>query len=400
MRWRAGGLGLLAQVFTLGATFLPIAWGAGEGLVVLVVATAVATIATPALSLAAQYRLPVAPNARDLMSGVVSSALACVVGAAIVAVVTFAVALLSNSDQPWAWAAAVGGLSAAQAAFTIAMGVLVRANSYAGMMRARLAYGVTTFAATVAALLLGGSGLALCAAAAAGFVVGATLATSDAVANLRARKMNRPGWKMREAGAYAWDARTLAASATVGAVAGQLGALVTPGLGPLSVAWATAIRVMSGFQTIGAVVVGAAIDTQLSRAVRTSDATTASAVSRRATLAGLGLGVVSVGAAVVAIVWVAGGDSMRDLAFLTAVILYCGTNVALAPIGRALGLLGQPRVRLMWDTARCAIFGVAFLLPAPTLVLLAFGLGGVLGYISYAILLRRALRELPGPTVA
>lgn len=390
-RWRAAGWGLLSQALTLVATFLPVVWGVGDALVILVVSTAVSTVLTPFATLAAQYRLPISDSAGQLSMRTLVSALFALGTAAVVGMAIWLGGSVVNIDDASGWALAIGLLTLTQCAFTIVVALLIRVNSYPALMHSRLAYGFGTFGFTVAALLLGGGGLHLVAAVAGGYLVGSL--TGFALILRRARKhaMGRPALALRGGGRYAWESRTLAVSGAIGALAGQIGAIATPLLGPLSVPWAAVVRTTSGFQTVGVVVVGSAIDSEFARAIRNREHRAALTVVRRANMLGLALAVPAAAAAVAA------GAFTTSTAFeplwiiAIAIVAYAGANTALAPIGRLLGLAGSPRLRLLWDVARCVGFGASLFVPSPWAIVLSFGLCSALALASYVLLVRRAM---------
>lgn len=400
MRRRLSGLldsgwGLLAQALSLASTFLPVFFQRSDALVVLVTSTAIATIVTPVMSLAAQVRIPSARTALSALMQTRASFATSAVFGVLVLVSAWAIGDGMGVTQSGYTAAVIAALCVSQSIFTIGYSILVRDGTYRNMMLARLAYAGTTFALTFWIVLEDGDGLALCIAAAGGY------ATGFLVAQLLRRRLPRPVKRqvpLRFFLHHLWRAFSgslaLTLSMTIGALAGQIGALVTPLLGSIAGAWALLIRVMSGFQTLGVVVIGSSIDARIASAARSRDDTALARAIRVANLVGAAVGTVGV---LVSFVAVVGAEDaiLRDPMFLSlvfALIGFVGSSIVLAPIGRILGLVGRPVLRLAWDSLRCAALAPALLIAEPASIMTVLALGGLVSLISYYVLLRRATR--------
>lgn len=386
----SGAWGLLAQALSLTATFLPVAFQRSDALVVLVTFAAIATVVTPVMSLAAQVRIPAIVSAFNLRVQVIATTIACLIGG----VAVFALVFFLESS--WGAFGGLGplvlaSLCVSQAFFTLVYALLVRRGVYRDMMLGRLAYAAATLLFTAGVIATSGDGLYLCVAAAGGYIVGAFVS----ILMLRRTRSARPRrvGPRRMAMLAIRSARrssALTVSLTIGAFAGQVGALVTPTLGDLSAAWALMMRVMSGFQTLGVVIIGSSVDARISAAARAKDAQAVRSSSRAAVLIGVGIGLL--GAVVsVALAVILGATSRADsdfLVFLFAGLGFVGASIALAPIGRILGLVGRPAMRLLWDSLRCLMMMPALLLPTRG-ALAVLTVAGLLSFASYLALLKR-----------
>ena len=392
---RGGLAGLFAQGATLGASFTPLFWGRTEALVVLVVATAAASSLIPLLSLAASHTLPTFRDARTVDRRVRVVMIWTAGWVALGAVAGTVVFVLPSGDRALGaviFAAAV--LAGGQTLFTVALAVLARRGDFAIAMRVRLVYGVVALALTLGATVTDAAPALYVLAIAGGYYGALTILvasrTRRAIQLLRGDG-ERSARLLFDALRGTWR---LVLALTTGAVAGQVGALVTPALGAFAEAWAVVVRVTSGFQTVGLQIVGVATDIRVSRAVREVNAEAISAEIRRGTKLGLLLAsvsaVVATGAAVVLDV---GNQTGSWASFGLCAAVYSLSLTALAPIGRVLGFVGNHWQRLSWEVSRLAVSLCAVLLLSEDALMVSVALASLAAYLAYVVLIGLNLRR-------
>lgn len=397
-RMRSMGSGAFAQALTLGSTLLPVLWGRGEQLVLLVTASAVATCLVPLLTLAAPHRLPSIAEPRAALRAASTASYIIAVGTILVLLGCLAVATwISGERDPWGIAVAIALLAGSQSAFTLVLAVQTWMLDASAVIMLRLIYGGTLFLATLAVTLSNGSGIAYCAAAALSYVLAAIaflmIRRDRIVAAFRSLKnasLSEILAEMRSAGVL-----TLATS--IGTIGGQAGALATPLLGSAAVAWAVMIRIMSGFQAFGAQMLGATIDVKFASAIRRSDVDSARRTFARALAAGAVLSILFLVATAVSWWWTGAldvGSADSALAALAcAAVVFGGTSVAVAPAGRQLGLVGAPYLRLAWDSIRFVGGGASLVALSGSTLLFALAVVGLVTYIFYVVALSRSIER-------
>jgi len=387
--------GLAAQGFTLASTLLPIAFGDADALVLVVTAGALATVVTPALTMAAQHRLPVLDSVARVRSSVRAVATLAPIGASGVLLATFLILQLSQTPNPLQLAALIAGIALTQSLFLYSLSLLTREDRPTILLAARLLYGVTLFLATLAVALAGGSGEAYCVATIAAYLV-VLLCLGIWRVHSIASVLSAPVMTfIRDTRDELIDSRMLVVSTSLGTLGGQVGALVTPTLGQFATSWAVAIRLMSGFQTLGSQTVGPLVDVRVARSLRARDHSAFSRQVRTANFLGLVIGVGFVFACALALALTDALPRSGELVpFIAGAILFCGTGVALTPSARILGLAGKPSARLAWDSFRFAGGAAILLIPSATLQLWSLAALGLAIYVAYLSIVRRAIRAL------
>ncbi|WP_448719864.1 hypothetical protein [Microbacterium natoriense] len=389
-----GSWGVLAQGFSLASTFLPVILNRSDALILLVAFTAIATIVTPGMSLAAQVRLPSIRTEFGTSVQTYASLITCGLGGILVLVCAWGIGIALGSNQSAIAALVLAALCVAQVLFSIGFALLVRRSSYRDMMLTRLAYAFATLVLTVWVTFAQGDGLGYCLAATGGYLTGfvvALLMLRKTPVGSRTRRLTLRTLSLQCLGAMRRSV-ALSVSLTIGAAAGQIGALVTPALGPLAGPWALAIRVMGGFQTLGGVVIGSNVDSRISTAARARDSYALHRSVRSAWIAGAMTGLASVFAVAGTAFFTSTMIPGTLIAFFSAAAVgFIGTNVVLAPVGRILGLVGRPSRRLLWDCVRCAMFAPALLVPKPELVMSVLTAAGIISLVSYFFLVRGAI---------
>lgn len=385
--------GVLAQTLTFANLFIPILLGAQEQLVALVQSTAIAAILVQTVTHAAPGRLPsiedeiVAKRLRTaaLISSALASACLAIVG------ITFTL-IGSGAVSIWLGGAVV---LAAQALYTIYVAELTRQFDYRGILVARLAYAILLVVLTTITCLLHAPGFWLAVGAAISFVAGGLAALISARARLRSFASAPGRLRPREYFGEVRVAGPLAFAYLLGGFSGQAGALALAGLGTFQPAWAVAVRIMNGMQTIGGQFLAPRADIDIAKTSRAEGGLSVSAALRKALLMCVVLAVGTLGLSAAALVY--SGVYLRDFAddaeLVVALVGYAALTTGITVIGRTLGLIGSHRVRLVWEIARAISFGLVLVFARNESLLILLGIVGALSSVSYVLLCMRAARR-------
>ncbi len=344
-----GGTGAVAQALTLGASIAPVLWGRTEALILVVTASGLVTTVIPALSLAVSHRVPAMRTREDVLTAVSHAAIVSLAGSATI-IAGFATTAATTSTYYLAYVGcAVGALSAGRALFTVTMASLTWMANYQLAMLLRLAYGAGALALTLAATVADADPVVYVLALAAAHLAAVALLTTLRSNLFRHITQSVRATSPRQVVGSVWASRTLIVSLTVGAFATSIAALATPLLGPYSEAWAVVVRIATGIQTVGAQVLGVALDIRVVRAMREDGRVTLTKEVRRSVVIGGALGIVGALLSVAAVIYTIDDYSTK---LLLAGAIYSVAASAISPIGRMLGILGRARDRLIWDTTR------------------------------------------------
>lgn len=363
--------GLVAQLSTGLASFLPVLFGASDALVDIIQVTAPVALLVPIVSLAASSRIPASIGRREAVASVFVSA----------AFLTF-VCVLALAVDLALFAHRFGGkflflsgvaLLFGQGLYGIVQGVLTRVNRYGDLMRFRLAYGVTALFVTFLMCLFSARGSVFVLANALAFTA------ASGFGAFRVRDLwSRRGWRdLRVVGGGAGLVRVsvgclrrglvLGASYSAGGVYAQASSVLVSLFGAGASAWSVAVRISSGMQTIGEQIVGPKLDMMVI-ASRSDVPRGCRGQGVRGTLNSyarwslLWAAVAAIAIALgVAWVWLLSPSTIvlgRGLVF--AMVGYLCTTVGISPVMRVLGIAGLVRERVSWDTFRFAL-GVSIL---------------------------------------
>lgn len=394
---RAGGLGATAQIFTLTASLVPVLFGRTEALVMLVTLTAVSTVLQPALTLASSHTLPMVSGAKNAARRLQSAFIFTVGGSIIagIAIGVIALALGTASVQACGIGLALFGLAASQAIFTLLVAWLTWQLDPLKIMRARFLYGVLSLALTVVVTLLDADPLFYVGAIAVAYLISAGAAVVPSLRTRNGLPHAAGAYSVRRQFAHVRGALSLVGALTAGAFAGQLAALAVPFVGPASEAWAAIVRVTSGFQTLGAQVVGVDLDVRLLASLRARDTLRIQRTMRTIILASVIIGVAC------AVVATPAGALLSNPQFLDSPLLalyaacgvaYAFSAAAISPIGRMLGFVGRQQ-RMVWDGARFIFSSAAILFARGLPLLLLVALITASAYVSYTWWLFRAVKN-------
>lgn len=381
--------GFAAQGMTLGAALFPIVIGRDDVLVYMLTVTAPVTIVVHAVILGAQTRLPMA----ELFlrrSRLASSLSGILLASAAVSVVFLCVAISSTDVGVIKVVLGFFLLLPCQALYLLLLAFATAELEYSKLMWARLVYGAFSFLGTIIMGLVEAPPLAFLAVAALGYVLGVVPVTWKRVSATSLREIAVLSFGFHGFVNELIAARYVIAASLVSGLGSQIGALATP-LVPshLLGSWAAAVRVASGLQTVGGQILGPKLDIGIIAGIRNPGSGLIQRTWARGLGIGASLGVLCVLACGVAVAWLERSFVDSWMALAVAVIGYSATSVFLAPIDRALTLLGGQRERLLWDLARAATgIAVVLFVPASLLLLGLAGLGcGSL--VTYLMLLRR-----------
>lgn len=374
------GLLLVAQVFTFGSSMWPIVSGAVSVLPEVVRAQAVATVLCYPATLSGQVILGDVVGSRQFRQALrISVASLCVwVGGFLLAAGVCSY-----------WGSSRLGLNlllfalslAGSGVYAIALGVFTRLDNVSGVSVLRLSYGVVGFVLTVIVCAIHASAFGLVVASSAGYGVGIAVAVSksgDLGAAVRGLGESNEEWLFR----YSLSrGGAVAVGQLASTFASQMPAFVAPGLGALSGPWSAAIRIGSGFNTVGASVLAPSLNVRWLRAIHGSDWPGLRRVYREGLGAGVVLGAAS-GAAALGLFLVLSrhsGAPTRELVFASVgVIGLWGLRVMLSPVGQFLSYLRATRyvrVLLDWGVLLVCLLLVGFLKG----LVQCLGLGVVLG---------------------
>lgn len=388
--------GLVAQGFTLLASLLPVMFGRVDTLVTIVTLSAVSAILLAGASLAANQLIPVEVDTRATLERIGASTYWVLAAGVVIALAASGIAQLTTGD--WVNGASLGLLTASNAAFIVVLAVLVWRKDFRGVMTTRLVYGVGAATLTLMACVADAPAAAyLCALALAYvFAVAAVVRRHLRLwsAGLSAIRLARPDRRIE----IVTRSTALVGALTTSAAASQAGALATPLLGPLSGAWAIVVRIMGGFQTLGAQIIGVSIDIRLASAVRSRDRQRTGRIvwtsSLLALCTGLTGGVIAVLCAGLLV-----DVPPPSILFDVGAACFAAGQIALSPIGRSLGFIGPHWVRLIWEIVRLAATVAALICFKDLSLILALAALSVLSFASYWALTAMFVRRMSWASV-
>lgn len=381
--------GLLAQVLSMTSSFLPILFSRNEVLVYVIVVSAATSVLLQSTLLGAQVRVPLERSyvrSREiLVYGLLATLLiATLLGSA------GAIFWQVSQDEIAIALIGIALLLICQGAYLGAIALAVRDSAIPVLMTIRLIAASLTFVCTLLCVLLGLGAWAFIVSAAAGYVIsGATglihLNSSRITATVSARL------SMRRLGSSVRVAFPVMTTYTLSALSTQTASLVTAGLGPLAVAWATAVRVSSGFQTIGGQLLAPQFEAEIASQVR--GGRSSRTATRNTFVAGSVLTGLFFAGVVAALAWTDLEHVLLSPGFVVAGIGLLGGSVFLAPSDRILVLLGKARRRLLWDSLRLSGFTCLIVFSSGSFLLIGLGIVGAVSTIAYAVLCWRASRK-------
>lgn len=390
-------MGLLAQAATLAASLVPVLWGRTEVVVFLVSVAAIATLLIPLLTNAATHRLPAIVQDHDFRLQLTAAIGSILIGSALAFVVILA--LLTQLGLSGALAFSIGtvALAASQSSYLLATATLTRQGTFRRTMILRLIYGLVSLVGTLIVTVLDLAATWYVFALVMGYVVALTVVVPGAKrSQVSTSRPSRQGLHRRDV-VRVWRAGLpLTFALTIGALAGQIPALITPLLGGLSGSWAIAIRVMGGFQTVGSQIMGVPIDIRLSERVRSG----ANAVEmvrgvNQAAWVSLALSMAAAGVAVGAVALVAPPPESEAVLFgLIAITVMA--NVVLAPIGRLLAFFGGHRRQFYWELSRALVAGFFAITLGGLLLMVGITVVCIVAAVTYIALVRKQAVTVAG----
>jgi hypothetical protein len=376
-RWRL--VGLSAQALTTLATFLPLLFGRPDVLVRLVIVMAVAASLSPAMTMAAQTRIPVARTSSELAETRAMSRWAL-----------FVFSLMTALGGLWftdpGTAIVTGLLCYTTGTYLVSMAIIARRQRYQALMRARFSYAAISAVATFALCLVHAPTVDFLLAPCVGYVVGASFGWSQP------RAWRAEHARLASLGAEAVRAAPLSGAILLSGVSGQIGAFATSNMGALASGWATSIRLTSGFQNVGIQIVQPEIDIAASKAVRDGDVPALRTAFHR----GLRRGVLLYGVAAPIVAgtgaFVIRSEPPGDIAVLVlGVILYQCSSLLVIPVERVLAMAGGYRKRVLWDVTRLLVYLPALVIPEPVLVIVWLSAVAMLSCAALLLLIRRQI---------
>ncbi|WP_143556610.1 hypothetical protein [Flavimobilis soli] len=341
------------------------------------------------------YQLPTEPDdsiaSRRLLGALISG----VPLSGLVAIVYGAVYGTSHADSALLVIASVWCAAYGQAAFVISLAWYTRKGAYGEAMNARLLYGCSAFLFTLFVTVLDAPPSMYLVANGAAYL--AALLFIGRRHGRMVVTLVLDAWPLLAIGLSGlWNARRLVVGLTFGTLASQAGGMIAPALGWMAGPWSAAMRIVSGFQTLGWQTIGTKLDIWVARAVRDKDAIRVGRSIRNSTVVGLAISVVGALVALAFAFFALETDrSIRELTILaTAVALFALGNIALATVGRVLAFLGRDRARFVWEAARLLATLAVVLLGGPSFTLLGLAIVVMLSYLVHAALVRQAIREM------
>ncbi len=350
-------------------------------MVSLVVVLAVVASLSPAMTLAAQTRIPIATSTEGLAvtkraSRIALATLSVIIGAIAIPVV-----------GP-TYGALTAALCLTTGTYLISLALLARAQDFRKMMLARLSYASTNAIATLGLCLTHAPTLFFLVPPSVAYLFGASFAWTSS-------------WRRRspihvtETVQDAWAALPLSGAYLLSGLSGQIGAFATSSLGPLAASWATSVRITSGFQNASIQIVQPEIDIAASKAVREGD----SQAVRKAFRSGLDRGLLICAVAtpiVIAGAVILGTDAptSEEIVILgVGIIGYQCSTLVVIPVERLLAMSGGRFTRLAWDAARLLLLSPALLMGSYAAAIAWLGVSGLGLNVTLLFLTNRRLRH-------
>lgn len=385
---RQARLGLIAQLMTMLASFLPIFFGLFEALVFIVQCSAIASILIGLSTVGAQALFPVCDDpSRELGLYVWSSITLSSLTAGLLALLQWTDNGLTSANGLWL----AGPLLCAQSLYLVTVAIFVRAGDYRQLMRSRLYYAAVYLVGCLGLCLVRAPGTAFILMATGAFMLGSLPAFLHPSA---------AGYRLRSVICYAllipsnfvlFARRAgLLVGYLLGGLATQLPSVLLPSLGEFAPLWAVLVRVSGGVQTVALQLVAPVTDIRLSNALREGDRQSVCATLGWGMRVGLLLALLTgLGSAVLG--WTAkGGASATDVAvFGLAVIGFGMTSSFLGPINRSLVMAGGERSQLVWNAVRLLATLACFLWLSVPWLLVGLAVVGVMSAPAYAILVHK-----------
>ncbi|WP_205484547.1 hypothetical protein [Arthrobacter sp. Alg241-R88] len=365
----------------------PILIGRDDVLVYLLTVAAPVTIVVHAVTLGAQTRLPMADKSQ-MLPRLASSLSGVLLASSCLSAVFIYVLFLSEDITLRRFIFGLFVLLPCQAIYFIALALGTADLSYSKLMYSRLLYGSLTFVGTLLMGGLGASPLAFLLVNAFGYLGGAVPIILGRFSWGLIQSISLPTLSFYGFGSELVAARYVVTASIVSGLGSQVGALITP-LVPSSDAgaWATAIRIMTGLQTVGGHILGPKLDIGFLAGIRECKARLVRSVWRKGLVMGATLGAICIMSSLIGVAWI--DIESLSMPIAIAMLGYSATSVFLAPIDRSLTLLGGQRERLVWDVIRAA-GGLAIVLCVPRdLLLVSLATLGICSLLSYVYLLKR-----------
>lgn len=392
-----GGRDLFGRLMAQGLNFLammvPIVAGRYDAVAFLLTAGAISVIGSTTGALAVQSLLPAVIGWRKAIVAARSGLLGLVSVAAVLCLVSLGVSRFGSLRVGTLFFAAAA-VSLPQGAHQIVVSLLIRSGDIRTFTRARLGYSVANLAGTVLVTLCLKTAWSLALATACAYSVAIVISWHSA--HIRRVWMLIRSAKMPLASSWVYvrEVRPAVVSALASNLAFQAGALLTPLMGPFSLAWASVARITGGFGGVGVQVVAPPIEMRFAKALRAGERQERSRAFRVAVRSGLALGCGTLLAQ--AVLWSVQGlpieaDPSDVRLMVVAMAVYVTATLLASTIQRMLVMSGGQRVMLVLTLARLALvaFGFIGLRDLPLLVFVC-SVEGVFG-MTYLLMLRRRL---------
>lgn len=393
--WTSGlWLGLIAQGASFGASMMPVVFGGASALVGVIMVTAPASLLLPVYTLSAASRIPAARGkveARWQLRLSLGALAVCAVGLASVSLVVLGAERWLQSLWP------LGALlSLSMGLYSVAYGLSVRTGLYRSMMKLRFVYGTTVFVGSLfvclfvltGPMLLVASSMAFLTASVSVFVERPWIVDDEMTAAVEA-DFSKPTFR---------GLMALSLSQAAGNLFAQAGALGVHLLGTAAPMWSVVVRTVSGLQTIGDQLVAPRIDMVTARAVRGPnggiDKSRSGTSAVKVTILWTLISAAGVAAALLWTNYIArDGEVFYSVSFFILIIGYSITGAGLSPVARILVIQGRVRDRAAWDGFRMLMAALLLLRADSQVFMIGLGLGGIVSFVWYLLLLRKGVRH-------
>lgn len=252
------------QFIAFATLVLPIIAGKSSWLPPLAFGSALATVLVPSITLAARTVFQVAPGAQVLANA--RTSLILITGS--VAVPCFATVVFSMSDEVSLWVFCVAAINVGVPIYNMALGLAIRLNSVQALSKLRLLANLLVFTMTSASLLANLGPIALALSIGLGFGIPSLIMSLRFLRTIYLKSGDSTSAESLTRTKIFKDIAVLTLSGSVH----QSYALVLPALGPYSTSWALVCRIVSGFETIGGVIVGPFLESRTLIAIRNTQA--------------------------------------------------------------------------------------------------------------------------------
>ena len=392
----SGGLtALVAQGTAFLAMLVPIVAGRFDEVSALVFSSALCTVLLGASSGAVQSiypRVATDQEAEDTLAGAVLSLLlaSVLLGGALAIAATF-------QTSSWMFVVLTTAQFVGQAAYIVAMAVLVRRGDFAVLARARTLYSFVLLASTLIAVWVADFRESLIAVSALAFLAGACAAAParSAIASTLRALPNVTFGALRSYWSRSWPA---AMADLWDGLSSQVGGLLVPFLGAMSGAWAVGTRVAGGFSTIGFQLLAPAFEMPTAQLLRSGDVVAARRVIVRAVLAGATLALIAgaTGLGVMAFAVAEAGLGGDEVAMLIVGYLgYACVPLIYGVVARMLVMAGGERQKAAWGIGRLLLIVACVFLAPRDWMLGGLAMAAVLAVAVYLLLLARQVKGFP-----